>query len=449
MKFQKRLLRAEPNFQILTKLWQVNWLYVLLICALAVVGYGALYSAGGGTPRPFAGPQSIRFCFGLVMMLGLALMSPGILVRMAWPLYIFSILLLVAVLRMGHVGKGAERWIMLGGIQVQPSELAKIALVLMLASWFHKISYRRMGNPLLLVPPALMVLLPVALVLKEPNLGTAVIIGTVGASMFFGAGMRLWQIALVVLPVPFLARIAYGHLHDYQKARVTTFLHPESDPLGAGYNIIQSKIALFGRHVGAGLPAGHAGAAQLPAGKADRFHLHHDCRGMGVRRRYHRHRHAAFAGVRRHADRHTQPQPVRAAARAGHFHELLSLLRGQPVHGDGRDPGGGRTAAAHFLWGVGHAYGDVRLRAAHVRMGAPQRDLWRDGGGGQLMAGILPPTPGVHRAYRLSTYHAAGLPVIRIGHRPRWHGRAPAGDIVLLSACNPGGRLYAPAGTGG
>ncbi|MCE2576223.1 rod shape-determining protein RodA [Komagataeibacter sp. FNDCR2] len=244
MKFQKRLLRAEPNFQILTKLWQVNWLYVLLICALAVVGYGALYSAGGGTPRPFAGPQSIRFCFGLVMMLGLALMSPGILVRMAWPLYIFSIMLLVAVLRMGHVGKGAERWIMLGGIQVQPSELAKIALVLMLASWFHKISYRRMGNPLLLLPPALMVLLPVALVLKEPNLGTAVIIGTVGASMFFGAGMRLWQIALVVLPVPFLARIAYGHLHDYQKARVTTFLHPESDPLGAGYNIIQSKIAL-------------------------------------------------------------------------------------------------------------------------------------------------------------------------------------------------------------
>ncbi|WNM09151.1 rod shape-determining protein RodA [Komagataeibacter nataicola] len=244
MKFQKRLLRAEPNFQILTKLWQVNWLYVLLICALAVIGYGALYSAGGGTSRPFAGPQSIRFCFGLVMMLGIALMSPAILVRMAWPLYIFSLILLVAVLRMGHVGKGAERWLMLGGMQVQPSELAKIALVLMLASWFHKISYRSMGNPLMLVPPALMVLLPVALVLKEPNLGTAVIIGTVGASMFFGAGMRLWQIALLVLPMPFLARIAYGHLHDYQKARVTTFLHPESDPLGAGYNIIQSKIAL-------------------------------------------------------------------------------------------------------------------------------------------------------------------------------------------------------------
>ncbi|MBE7620280.1 rod shape-determining protein RodA [Gluconacetobacter entanii] len=244
MNFQKRLLRAEPNFQILAKLWQINWIYVVLICLLAAVGYGALYSAGGGTSRPFAEPQTIRFCFGLVMMLGVALMSPTVLVRLAWPLYGLSLLLLVAVLRMGHVGKGAERWLMIGGLQVQPSELAKIALVLVLASWFHKVSYRDMGNPLYLIPPALMVLVPVGLVLKEPNLGTAVIIATVGASLFFAAGMRLWQIALLAAPLPFLTKIAYNHLHDYQKARVITFLHPENDPLGAGYNIIQSKIAL-------------------------------------------------------------------------------------------------------------------------------------------------------------------------------------------------------------
>lgn len=106
MKIPEAPSACRTHFQILTKLWQVNWLYVLLICALAVVGYGALYSAGGGTSRPFAGPQSIRFCFGVVMMLGISLMSPAILVRMAWPLYIFSLILLVAVLRMGHVGKG-------------------------------------------------------------------------------------------------------------------------------------------------------------------------------------------------------------------------------------------------------------------------------------------------------------------------------------------------------
>jgi rod shape determining protein RodA len=244
MKFQKRLLRAEPNFRILAKLWKVNWLYVLLICALAGVGYGALYSAAGGSSRPFAGPQTIRFAFGLVMMICVALTSPRVLVRLAWPLYGLSILLLVAVLRMGHVGKGAERWLIIGGMQIQPSELAKIALILVLAAWFHRISYRRMLNPLYLLPPALLVLLPVGLVLKEPNLGTAVIIGMVGAVIFFGAGMRLWQIALLLVPLPLLGKVAYAHLHDYQKARITTFLHPESDPLGAGYNIIQSKIAL-------------------------------------------------------------------------------------------------------------------------------------------------------------------------------------------------------------
>jgi rod shape determining protein RodA len=240
----KRLLRAEPSFRFLAKLWRVSWLYVLLICVLAGVGYGALYSAGGGSARPFAGPQSLRFGLGLVMMLGIAMVSPRLLVKLAAPLYLFSMLLLVAVLRMGHVGKGAERWLVLGGVQLQPSELAKIALVLALAAWFHRAGQSRMGNPLFLIPPALMVLVPVALVLKEPNLGTAVIIAAVGGSIFLAAGMRLWQLALLVAPLPFLGRIAYSHLHDYQKARITTFLHPESDPLGAGYNIIQSKIAL-------------------------------------------------------------------------------------------------------------------------------------------------------------------------------------------------------------
>ncbi len=240
----KRLLRAEPSFRVLAKLWRVSWLYVLLICVLAGVGYGALYSAGGGSARPFAGPQSLRFGFGLLMMLGVAMVGPRLLVRLAWPLYALSLLLLAAVLRMGHVGKGAERWLVLGGVQLQPSELAKIALALALAAWFHRIGQNRMGNPLFLIPPALMVAAPVALVLKEPNLGTAVIIAAVGGAIFLAAGMRLWQLVVLLAPLPFLGRIAYAHLHDYQKARITTFLHPENDPLGAGYNIIQSKIAL-------------------------------------------------------------------------------------------------------------------------------------------------------------------------------------------------------------
>jgi len=239
----RRLIR-ETSFDLTGKLFRVSWLYVLLLCALAGVGYAALYSAAGGSPEPYATRHVMRFCFGLVLMLGIALIDIRFIARLAWPAYAASLALLVLVARMGHVGKGAQRWIEFGGIQLQPSEMMKVALVLALASWFHRASWERMGNPLFLIPPMIAVLLPVGLILKEPNLGTAVITALVGAVMFFGAGVRWWKFLLVAVPVPFAARIAYGYLHDYQKARIDTFLNPESDPLGAGYNIIQSKIAL-------------------------------------------------------------------------------------------------------------------------------------------------------------------------------------------------------------
>ena len=240
---ERRLIRAEPSFGLATKLWQVSWLYVLLLCALAGVGYVALYSAGG-SPEPYAAKHILRFGFALVMMLCVALVDIRIIARFSWLVYGGSIVLLLMVLRVGTVGKGAQRWIDLGFMQVQPSELAKIGLVMALAGWFHKASYERMGNPLFLLPPAAMVLVPVVLILKEPNLGTAVITALVGGSVFLAAGIRWWKVALLAAPVPFVAQYAYTQLHDYQRARITTFLNPESDPLGAGYNIIQSKIAL-------------------------------------------------------------------------------------------------------------------------------------------------------------------------------------------------------------
>ena len=241
---ERRLIRAEPSFGLTTKLFQISWTYVLLICALAGVGYAALYSAAGGSPDPYASKQAIRFAFGLVMMLCVALVDIRFIERLAWPFYALSLGLLALVLRMGHMGKGAQRWIELGGTQLQPSELMKVALVVALAAWFHRATWERMGNPLFLIPPALAVGAPVALILKEPNLGTAVITALIGGAMFLAAGVRWWKMALVVIPIPFAARIAYGYLHDYQKARIETFFNPESDPLGAGYNIQQSKIAL-------------------------------------------------------------------------------------------------------------------------------------------------------------------------------------------------------------
>jgi len=240
----RRLIRAESSFGLATKLWQVSWLYVLMLCALAGVGYVALYSAAGGSPEPYAQRHIMRFGFGLVMMIAVAMVDIRIIARMSYVVYGVSVALLFLVLRMGHVGKGAQRWIELGGLQVQPSELAKIGLVMALAAWFHRASWERMGNPLFLIPPAVMVLVPVGLILKEPNLGTGVITAVVGAAMFLAAGIRWWKVVLLAAPLPFLGQFVFAHMHDYQRARITTFMNPESDPLGAGYNIIQSKIAL-------------------------------------------------------------------------------------------------------------------------------------------------------------------------------------------------------------
>ncbi len=242
---QRRLWRdRDRSFDLTGKILGINWLFVLLLCALAGVGYTALFSAAGGAQEPYAARHALRFAFGAVLMLAIALIDIRFIARLAWPAWLGCIGLLVAVMRIGHVGKGAQRWIELGGLQLQPSELMKIALVLALASWFHRASWERIGNPLFLIPPVIAVAIPAALIVKQPNLGTALITCMLGGAMFFAAGVRWWKFILVAAPIPFVAQIAYSHLRDYQRARIDTFLHPESDPLGAGYNIIQSKIAL-------------------------------------------------------------------------------------------------------------------------------------------------------------------------------------------------------------
>lgn len=256
---QRRLWR-EASFDLTGKILHINWLYVILLCGLAGVGYTALFAAAGGNQEPYAARHAIRFGFGLVLMLGIALIDIRVIAKLAWPAYLGCVGLLIAVMRVGHVGKGAQRWIDLGGFQLQPSELMKIALVLALAHWFHRASWERIGNPLFLIPPLIAIAIPAGLILKQPNLGNAVITVLIGAAVFFAAGVRWWKFILVALPLPFAAQFAYGQLRDYQRARIETFLNPESDPLGAGYNIIQSKIALgSGGLWGKGLLAGTQG----------------------------------------------------------------------------------------------------------------------------------------------------------------------------------------------
>ncbi|WP_019015463.1 rod shape-determining protein RodA [Elioraea tepidiphila] len=253
----ERRLSRERGMTLTEKLGSVSWTFVLLLGLMAGVGYAMLYSAAGLNPEPWAFRHGLRFGFGVLMMIGIAMVDIRIILRLAWPLYLVGIGLLVLVALHGQVGKGAQRWLDLGGFQLQPSELMKILLVIALARWFHRASLERVGNPLFLIPPLIAILIPAGLVLKQPNLGNAVITLVVGGAVFFAAGVRWWKFAAVIGAAAVAAPIVYDRLHDYQRQRILTFLDPESDPLGAGYHVIQSKIALgaggmFGRGFGQG-----------------------------------------------------------------------------------------------------------------------------------------------------------------------------------------------------
>jgi len=241
--FRNEILNA-PEMTLGQKLAAVNWLMVLLIVAIASVGFAMLYSAANGSFSPWAYRQAIRFGFGLVVMLTIAMVDVRFWMRSAYLLYAGVLILLLGVEIMGEIGMGAQRWIDLGAFQLQPSELMKITLVLALARYFHGLTWDEVGNPLNLIPPLLMIAMPVVLVLRQPDLGTALMIIMGAGATFFLAGVRIWKFLTLVGLGMAAVPIAWQFMRGYQKQRILTFLNPESDPLGSGYHITQSKIAL-------------------------------------------------------------------------------------------------------------------------------------------------------------------------------------------------------------
>ncbi len=227
-----------------TKVRLINWGLVLLVAIITSVGVALLFSAAGGHWKPWAQPQLVRAIPGFVLMLTIALIDVRHLMKSAYIIFFLVLCLLIAVELMGRIGMGAQRWIDLGFFQLQPSELMKPALTLALARYFHGITLDQIGRPLLLIPPLLLVFTPVAFVLMQPNLGTSLLLIMGSGAMFFAAGVRIWKFLLVIGGGLGAIPVAWEFLHDYQKQRVYTFLDPETDPLGAGYNILQSKIAL-------------------------------------------------------------------------------------------------------------------------------------------------------------------------------------------------------------
>ena len=233
-----------PQLTLREKLWHIHWLFVLLLCVTAAVGVAMLYSAAGGSVDPWASRHAIRFGVGLVVLVTVALVDIHMWFRYAYAFYAISLLLLATVEILGSIGMGARRWIDLGYFTLQPSELMKVALVLALARYFHGASIEDVRRVSYLLLPLLIVSAPAVLVLRQPDLGTTIILVMAGSALFFVVGVRLWKFSALMLASLAAAPVAWQFLHKYQQNRILTFLNPENDPLGAGYHIIQSKIAL-------------------------------------------------------------------------------------------------------------------------------------------------------------------------------------------------------------
>lgn len=234
----------SEDMSVLGKIRQIAWGQVFFLCIYATIGFLCLYSAAGGSIDPWASPQIIRFIFAIGMLVAIAVVDIKWIFRIAYPFHIAVIFLLLLVDIFGHIGMGAQRWLDLGVMKIQPSELAKISTILCLARFYHGKEVAEAKQIKNLIIPALMILLPVALVVAQPDLGTGLSIVFGGVAMLFVGGVSMWLfiagIGAAIAAVP----IAWQFLHEYQQKRVLIFMNPESDPLGAGFHITQSKIAL-------------------------------------------------------------------------------------------------------------------------------------------------------------------------------------------------------------
>lgn len=211
---------------------------VLLLCLMGLV---ILYSAGGQDPG-FVFRQALRMGLGLVLMLCLAQLTPSQLERWSLWIYLASVVLLVVVLLAGYTGKGAQRWLDLGVFRFQPSELMKLTVPMLVAWLLASVPLPAAFSRNML--GCVFIIIPVLLIAKQPDLGTALLIAISGFSVIFIAGMSWRLVSALCVMVTAATPVLWHFLHDYQKRRVWTFLDPEQDPLGAGYHIIQSKIAI-------------------------------------------------------------------------------------------------------------------------------------------------------------------------------------------------------------
>jgi rod shape determining protein RodA len=249
MSFLEYRLKTVPTGA--SKIFYINWALVILLIAVASAGFLMLYSVAGGRLEVWAEPQMKRFAVGMVGMFTIAFVPIWFWRNMAGLAFGISVLLLLAVEFFGSVGMGAQRWIELGPLRLQPSELTKVTLVMLLAAYYDWLDTKKTSRPLWVFIPVMFIIVPTILVLGQPDLGTAILLMAGGGVVMFCAGVHWLYFAAVIgmgggsIATVLLSRgTDWQLLKDYQYRRIDIFLDPGSDPLGSGYNITQAKIAL-------------------------------------------------------------------------------------------------------------------------------------------------------------------------------------------------------------
>jgi len=228
----------------LKNLYNLNLLFLFIVSLLAIIGIFALYSAADGNFQPWAIRHSIRFVIFFILMVGIAIIDLKIIYKYSYFFFFISLLLLFSVEIIGSFGKGAERWIKIFGISIQPSEIIKITISLALAKYYHSIRFLSIGSIKNLLIPFLIITIPFILVVIQPDLGTSMSIILLGIIIMFISGVRIWKFLLGIIITFLCLPVFWNFIKPYQKNRILSFLNPESDPLGQGYQLIQSKIAL-------------------------------------------------------------------------------------------------------------------------------------------------------------------------------------------------------------
>ncbi|MBA2127369.1 rod shape-determining protein RodA [Hyphomicrobium methylovorum] len=241
------LYTAWSNRRPLTvseKLWRVHWPLLAIVSLIAAVGVVTLYSVAGGSFQPWSERHALRFLIAFGIVVGMALIRLDVWVKLAYPAYAIALVTLVLVPLIGVEAMGARRWIGAGSISFQPSEFMKLALVAALARYYLWLPREDVGKLRYVLVPLVMVAVPVVLTLKQPDLGSAMVFLALGLALTFLAGVPMRYFVGGALTALAALPLIWSGLHDYQRRRVEVFLDPNADPLGAGYHIMQSKIAL-------------------------------------------------------------------------------------------------------------------------------------------------------------------------------------------------------------